>query len=740
MLAANIDALRAEAYGLFQAGDIAGAERLCHTLLQSAPDNPEAIYLLGVIAQAVGRLQEAAARFGHAARLAPNNAAMVNAEGEACFALGRQEEAFACFRRAQAMRPTYERAHNNLGRLFRVRGDLEAARACFAEAVRLNPQYGTAHNNLGAVLQAQGNLNAAANSYRYALVLEPNYPEAHFNLGVVLQAGGDPASAAVHLQEAIRLRPNYARAYYFLGQVFESLRRDYDALHCFEAAARLQPEDADMQQRLGNILLLKQDWPQAVKVLEHAYNLQPDRAERFARLNQARQLTCDWRTYDSDLDRLWSQLESELAAHEVTAVAPFQAITLPWSLPRLLAVARSHSDGIARQNRRPSLYFPQPRSVSGRLRVGYLSGDFCDHPIAHLIHGFFERHDRSRFEVFAYSFGPNDNSAYRKRIIAGCEHFVDVSTSAIPDLAGRIAADGIHVLVDLMGHTGMNRLGALALRPAPIQVNFLGMLGTMGADFIDYIIGDRIVTPPEFAPEFTEKFVTMPHSYLIAEPEPALPETSAQRSLFGLPEKGFVYCSFSSTYKLEPRIFSAWMNILNQVPDAVLWLFSPGTVIEDNLRREAHARGVAPERLIFAPFQPRPEHLLRHRAADLFLDTYVYNAAATGSLALQMGLPILTCPGDTFASRVCASLLHSVGLPELIAPNLEEYERQAVELARQPEVMRRLREKLALQLSTAPLFDMPRFVRNLERAYDTMWQIHSQGNPARPFDVVELPN
>jgi predicted O-linked N-acetylglucosamine transferase (SPINDLY family) len=380
---------------------------------------------------------------------------------------------------------------------------------------------------------------------------------------------------------------------------------------------------------------------------------------------------------------------------------------------------------------------PHPRQATGRLRIGYLSGDFCDHPIAHLIHGFFERHDRSRFEVFAYAFGPSADNVYRQRIIAGCEHFVEVATLSIPDLARRIAADEIHVLVDLMGHTGVNRLGSLALRPAPIQVSFLGTLGTMGADFIDYLIGDRIVTPPEFAPEFTEKFVTMPHSYLIAEPEPPLPNAPVKRGPYGLPENGFVYCSFSSTYKLEPRIFSAWMNILTQVPDAVLWMFSPGPMIAENLRREAQARGVAPERLVFAPFLPRPEHVLRHRAADLFLDALVYNAAATASLALQTGLPVLTCLGDTFASRVGASLLHTVGLPELIAPDLEEYERRAIELARQPEALRQLREKLACQLPNSPLFDTQRFVRNLERAYRAMWDIYSQGRPPQSLNVAE---
>ncbi len=737
MLPANTDSMRTEAYRLYQAGDHAGAESLCRTLLQLTPNNASTLYLLGWIAHTAGRSEEALDLFSQAARLAPDNPAMVNALGEAFLTSGQYGEAMDCFLRARSLRPSYAQSHNNLGRLFQIQGDLPAAQTCFSEAIRLDPRYATAHNNLGAVLLALNQLSAAADCFRQAIALKPDYAEAHFNLGCYFQAEGDPVSAAARLQEAVRLRPNYARAYCHLGQALNSLRRDYDALACFETAARLQPDDAEFQLELGCILSVKLDYEGSLKAFNRAVSLQPTRAEPFARRAQIRQITCDWRTYDSDLDRLWSDAEQQLAAGEATSVRPFQAVTLPWSLPRLLAIARSHCDNERGIRRLQSHQLDRPLQSLGRLRVGYLSPYFCDNPIGHLLQGFFGRHDRSHFEVFAYSFGPPDHSVYRRRIIAGCEHFDEVPALSILDLAGRIAADGIHIAVDLTGHAGVNRLGALALRPAPIQVSFLGMLGTMGADFIDYLITDRIATPPEFAEFFTEKFVTMPHSYLIAEPEPRAPDSAVDRGQYGLPEKGFVYCSFNGNHKIEPRIFAAWMRILAQVPDSVLWLCC-NPLSADNLRREAKTRGVAPERLVFAPFVPVPEHLLRHRAADLFLDTLVYNAAATGSLALQTGLPVLTCLGNTFASRVCGSLLHSVNMPELIAPNLEEYERLAIELAHRPESLLQLREKLALSLATAPLFDVPRFVRNLEHAYQTMWELYCQGNSPQPISVVEL--
>ena len=266
----------------------------------------------------------------------------------------------------------------------------------------------------------------------------------------------------------------------------------------------------------------------------------------------------------------------------------------------------------------------------------------------------------------------------------------------------------------------------------------------MGAEFIDYLIGDPIVTPPEFAPHYTERLVTMPDSYLIAEPITGLLAAAQNgtgkaelRKELGLPETGFVFCNFNSSYKIEPRTFASWMRILTQVPGSVLWLQSNGELFESNLRREATAHGVGAERLVFAHFVPRNQHLPRHQAADLFLDTLLYNAAATASLALQAGLPVLTCLGDTFASRVGASLLHAVGLPELIAADVEQYERRAVELAKRPEELRGVRDKLAAQRSTAPLFDTPRFVRNLEKAYLAMWERHASGLPPVAFEVQE---
>lgn len=725
------------AYECYRAGDAARAEAICRDILTFDPRDADALYLVGAVAFDAQRIEDACLWFERAAAAAPDNAVYRNSYGETLLQLGRNDAAAEQLESARRLRPDYDRVHNNLGRLAMAANDLDAAEAHFAEAVRLNPRYATALNNLGAARQAQGRIADAATCFQSALDVRPDYPEARFNLGTARQAIGNLLEAASDFRAAIRLRPTYGRAHFQLGHALEQLRQDVEALSCYETAARLRPDDSEVFRRMGDLLRRKPDWPGALAALEKAVALAPDDDDAFARLAEARTLVCDWTTYDADLDRLQLATSRQLAAGETTAVTPFQALTLPWPQEQLLAVAQNHSNATARHVRR-SLTIETPvrnAPASGtRLRIGYLSGDFYDHPIGHLLYGLFGHHDRRQIEVFAYSIGPPDASVYRQRIESECEHFVDTSNLSVQQFAQRIADDRIDILVDLMGHTGINRLSVLALRPAPIQVNWLGMLGTMGADFIDYIITDPIVTPPDHAREFTERLVVMPHSYLIAQRE-RVPNRPVSRADVGLPDDAFVYCSFNGPYKLEPTQFAGWMRILQRVPNSVLWLHSPTPIVEVNLRREAANRGVDPRRLIFAPFLPRPAHLARHQAADLFLDTRLYNAAATATLALQAGLPVLTCPGETFASRVGASAVAAAGVPQLIANDTDHYEELAIDLAEHPERLTQLRRQLAANLDTTPLFDVPRFVRYLETAFAIMAAHRAEKRPPTPIEI-----
>jgi predicted O-linked N-acetylglucosamine transferase (SPINDLY family) len=698
---------------------------------------------LGEAYRALGRPAEAIACFREALRLEPGSAATHHALGLAFLDQTHTASAVASLRQAVVLRPESERFHLNLGRALQTQGDVDAAAACYAEAVRLNPGYALAHNNLGVTLQSKGRHHEALERFRQALEIDPDYPEAHLNWGSSLLALGEAGAARREYEEAIRHRAGYAKAHLGLARALEALGEFPSALASCREAVRLQPEFAEAYQALGNIMLVQPDWEGARAAFEHCLELGRENPEAFARLVYTRQMLCDWRTHDSDLARLERDTARALEEGKPSPVVPFCALTLPWSAEQQLAIARSHSLATERQQaalrQTLTLRHPPPGlSSDGRLRIGYISGEFQDHAVAHQTQGLFRLHDRNAFEVFAYSFGTDDGSSYRRRIREGCDHFIDMGTLDAGECARRIAADGIHVLVDLQGYAGFTRNALLALRPAPVQVHYFGYPGTIAAPFTDYVIGDSVVTPPDVWPAFGEAIAVLPHTYFPTDNEQIVSPRPVSRAECGLPEGVAVFCAFHNRYKLEPLMWSVWMRILQQVPGSVLWLAPAGAVAEENLRREALARGVEGRRLIFARHVPgKPEHLVRLRAADLYLDTLYYNGHTSAADALWAGLPVLTYPGQTFAARVGASLLTAIGLPELIAPNLESYEQRAVHLATHSEGLRELREKLAAHRESWPLFDTPRLVRNLERAYRMVWERHSAGEAPASFRVTQ---
>jgi protein O-GlcNAc transferase len=767
----TLDELHTRALRYYQAGEHGQAEQVCATILQREPLNADAIHLLGAVALETGT-PRAVALLHHATLLRPANAAFHHALGEAYRTRGDRAEAIKCFREALrcdpalaaahhglgqtlldqgdldealtsirqsvALQPNQPRAQLNLGRALSLRGDLPGAAACFTEAVRLKPDYAIAHNNLGAVLHSQQKYSEAISALRRALQLQPNYPEAHFNLGNALHAIGEPAAVPCYA-EAIRLRPDYLKAHCQMAVALAAQGRTDEAVLSLKTALRLKPDSLEALEQLGYILLQPARWEESLPVFQQVLARQPDHAEVFACLVRVHELLCDWRTREADFDRLRRDVEQRLADGRRPAVLPFNTMTQPWSPVKHLAVARSYSEDFVRRVAalRGSTSFTFPRSRDGRLRIGYICGAFHNHALMHLMQGLFGLHDRNDFEVFAYSYGPDDDSSYRHRVKRDCDHFRDVAALSTADAARCIHADGVHILVDLMGYTGGAREEIVALRPAPIQVSWIGYAGSMGAPFLDYFIGDAVVTPPDLAEAFSERIVQMPHCYLINDHAQEIAAAAPRRTDYGLPENGFVFTSFNNSYKYEPRIFGIWMRVLQKTPDAVLWLYSGGATMERNLWREAAARGVSTEQIVFAKHQPKSQHLARLRLADLFLDTHYVNAHTGASDALWTGLPVLTCPGETFASRVAASLLTNVGLPELIATDLDEYERRAVHLACHPEELRRLRERLAANRTVWPLFDTPRFTRNLERAYRAMWDVYAAGQPPRRIEVTE---
>ena len=553
--------------------------------------------------------------------------------------------------------------------------------------------------------------------------------------GIALWRAGDLRAAESRFREALRRDPGNAPACSNLGMVLVEQRILDEGLARLTQAVELDPAHAGARINLANTLHYDGQVDAAIGHYREALRLAPEAAE--TRVNVVKPLmdACEWREVERIVAELLELHRGAPEARWAERVTPFVSLLLPLpaEFQKRLAIHRGGGLSRAYSRQRERIVRSRVASGSGRIRVGYVSGEFRNHALAHLTAGMYAMHDRGRFEIFAYSYGHADGSEYRARIESGCDRFVDVAGESFETTAARVARDGIDILVDMSGYAGGSRSEIFAMRPAPVQVGYLGYPGTLGADFIDYFVADAVALPERIEWQFTECIARLPHSYQVNDAMQRIAERPPDRAGAGLPQQGFVFCCFNQPYKIERRAFEAWMRILAAVPDAVLWLMHGGSTAAANLRREARERGVDPGRLVFAPPLPKAEHLARHRAADLFLDTRIVNAGTTASDALWAGLPLLTCPGETLGSRVAASLLSAIGLPELVARDAGEYECLAIELARDPARMARLRGALERNRLSTPLFDTRAYVNNLERAFEAMHVRFRSGEAPRPI-------
>ncbi|MGD9120638.1 MAG: hypothetical protein PVG59_08145, partial [Desulfobacterales bacterium] len=477
----------------------------------------------------------------------------------------------------------------------------------------------------------------------------------------------------------------------------------------------------------------------AIDCFQKAITINPGYTETYSYLIYQLQYICDWDWLEAYSQRLDQTVCQTVFSDPVMSEPPFIRMARDSDLSQQLINARAWCRKIVQplQNLRLPFSFEGRRQKTGKICIGYLSCDFHDHATAHLMMRVFGLHNREKFKINCYSYGPDDHSDYRKHIRTQSDQFNDIRKLPYVDAAKRIFADKIDILVDLKGHTQGARLGILACRPAPIQVHYLGYPGTTGADFIDYLISDRIVTPLEHAPFYSEKLVFLPHSYQVNDHHQEIASRVRPKEQLGLPPKSFVFSSFNLPYKIDPLMFDCWMRILHQVPNSVLWLFNGGTPTTQNLEQEAKGRGIDPRRLVFAGKLPKAEHLARLQLADLSLDTRIVNGHTTTSDSLWAGVPVITLLGGHFASRVSASLLTAIGLTDLIVTKIDDYERLAVRLANHPAELQKIKAKLCLNRLTEPLFDTPLFVNNLEATYEKMWRIFKAGQAPQQFEVIE---
>jgi predicted O-linked N-acetylglucosamine transferase (SPINDLY family) len=636
-------------------------------------------------------------------------------------ARGETAQAEALWRQVLALDPRHAEALFHLGNRALERGEVAAAIECFERALEHAPGHAALLNNLGLALEKSGDAERARACYEAVLAADPRHPDALLNLANVSFAAGRYADSARMHERAAAVRPATSAEVWVQRGLAQERTADFDGAEAsLREAARLAPDDVRIQTNLATLYVRQRRHVEAEEPLERALALDPDAPYALSTLAYVRQQRCAWQGLSELHERIRRLLDRADGSRE--PFNPFPLLAMPISPQQRLVAARNWARGFA-----PAVPIPPPRvsyARDERLRIGFVSSDFRPHATAYLQMDLWERIDRRRFEAFAYGLAPADPGPVGQRIARAFEHFVDVCEDSAGGIAQRIRADRIGILFDLNGYTRHAREAIFAQRPAPLQINALGYLGTLGAPWYDYILTDRFVTPEGSRPDFSERFFMLDDCYCPGTSRREIAATG-DRAAHGLPAAGLVLCCFNSAYKILPAVFSVWMRLLRAAPGSVLWLTETRSDTADNLRGEAGAAGIDPNRLIFAPRVPLPEHLARHVHADLFLDTTPYNAGATANDALFMGVPLITCAGDTMSSRVAGSQLRAAGLPELVTFDLAEYEKLGLELVAQPRRLRALRARLGASRDTCPLFDLDDYARHFAAAIERVWVDHT---------------
>jgi predicted O-linked N-acetylglucosamine transferase (SPINDLY family) len=759
----NLASLLQHAVLLHQHGRTAEAELIYLDILRTQPRHFDCLYLLGMTHIQAGKREQAFDYFSKATLVNPSSFAAHNNLGNVLLELGREEQALASYNQTLALNPSFAPAHYNRGNVLRNMRRFEQALASYDMVLKLQPNHADAHQQRGYVLHQMGQSPEALQSYdralshapdnpeiwcdrscvllslhqpeqaaqscQRALSLHPNSPHAHVNLGMALLALGQVGEALSNFDKALSIDPMSVMSHNSRGIALAKLNRLHEALDSFDKALQLQPQHLEALVNRGYLLIDLRRVEEALDHFESALQLSANTPYLLGAALHARMKLCQWDNLSQELERC-----EALVLQGAPAILPFPLLAVIDRPELHLQAARSY--GLSKYPVNNKLGSLSPRPVNNKIRVGYYSADLREHAVSYLLAQLIEAHDRDRLEVYGFAFGPQSGDPMRQRMEQAFDHFLDVSALSDAQVAQLSREHHIDIAINLGGYTQHERTGVFALRCAPVQVSYLGYLGTMGVQYMDYILADKTVIPPDQRPHYTEQVVWLPHCFQVNDAHRSVSDRVFTRSELGLPEAGFVFCCFNANYKILPPTFASWMRVLTAVPGSVLWLIGDNPTACENLRAQAQRMGVQGSRLVFAERVPAQDYLARYRVADLFLDTLPYNAGTTASDALWVGVPVLTCMGQSFASRMAASLLQALGLPELITTSSQAYEEQAITLAKDAQRLGKLREKLRAKRQTSPLFDGQLFARHLEQAYEIMHKRALAGLPAEPIDLA----
>jgi predicted O-linked N-acetylglucosamine transferase (SPINDLY family) len=718
--------LLARATAAHRQGKYADADKLYRELLDLDPNDFDAVHRLGILKLHEGAHAQAKELLEKAIALQPGSAAAQSNLGTVLLKTGQSAAALERFDAAAALQPDdLDFQFNRANALLLLQRYAEAL-DCLDTLAKRQPRDPEILSQRAVALNKLERNDEALAEYDKALSLAPDNAALHANRGSVLRALWRFEEALQACDRAIALAPNDADGHHRRGTCLGELDRFEEALAAFDTALAIVPGHVLSRFNRGHVLFRLKRYEEALAAYWAILTAEPGSSEALGQVVHMAALICNWAATGELTDQLRASIDSGSFAGDGFAVLSMFDDPL---VQRKAAEGRSAQVGSWRAPARSNI-----TCSKGRLRIGYLSADFKMHAVAFLISGLIEAHDRSFCDVYGFSASADDGSPPRKRLEAAFDAWVDVGKLPDDALCREIRNAEIDILVDLGGYTKDSRFSALVGRPAPIQISYLGYPGSLGAPFIDYIIADEFVIPRDIAQYYTEKVVYLPDCFQANDGKRFIAPAVPSRTQCGLPEQGFVFCAFHSSYKLNPQVFDIWMRLLEAVPGSVIWLVAE-TAARGNLHAAAQERRVDPARLVFAETAKYPDHLARQKLADLFIDAWPYNGGTSVSDALWVGLPVLTFAGRSYAARMAGSLLQAGGLPELITYSPEEYEALALRLATDPELLRGVRRKLAANIGTAPLFDTDRFRKHIEAAYRQMWDRHQRGEPPIGFTV-----
>ena len=659
----------------------------------------------GVILKKFGKLQEAEVSYRKAIEIKPNYAEAHYNLGIILDKIGKLQEAELSTRKAIEIKPNYAEAYSNLGTILKSLGKLQEAEFSYRKAIEINPNYAEAHLNLGAMLKSLGKLQEAELSTRKAIEIKPNYAEAYSNLGTILKSLGKLQEAEFSYRKAIEINPNYAEAYSNLGAMLNELEKLQEAEFYTRKAIEINPNYAEAYSNLGTILRALGKLYDAISCYNKAIELNKNLSLAKSGLIETKGLICDWseqKTQAIFLDKL---------GIEGSAVYPLGLFYLEDNPLKQLKIAKKlYKENFFKKSN------PLANFKNKKIHIGYFSADFRAHPMMYLMGNLFKLHDKSKFKIYLYSFVRKEDEYTKIARESGCI-FRDIKELNDADVVELARRDQLDIAIDRMGYVKGHRMNIFSYRVAQIQIHYMAHPGTLGTDCIDYLIADKIIIPKEYEKFYTEKIIRMPNCYQCNDNTKEICKEPISRKEFNLPEKGFIFTCFCANNKITPKEFDIWIRLLKKIKGSVLWLYKSNQYSEKNLTYEAEKRNIDPKRIIFAHKLPLKKHLARHSLGNLGLDTFNYNGHTTTSDALWAGLPVLTKIGESFAARVSASILNSLGMPELITYTEEEYEEKALYLANNPVELVRLKSKLNKSRKTSTLFNTEIFTKDLENKF-----------------------